>query len=113
MKIDIIYIYLLFFALAPRVLLDIHYNSTLECCDNPPFYQPGTSITLTCTAQQVTGTVSYEWTSTGSESFVNGATSSSISKMMLSSADNGTHTCTATDADGNVGSVSTVMIIKG
>ena len=92
--------------------MDVYHNSTLDCYDNPPFYQPGTDVILLCSAQQAADTVTYLWSSTASNSFVNG-TSSSISDMMLTSADNGTHTCIATDGDENVGSVSIDIVIKG
>ena len=80
---------------------------------SPPYFRPATSVTLTCHVEMATGDVSYLWSSTGSNSFIVGLTSSTVSKMILTSDDAGNHTCFATDSAGNTGSNTIVMQLIG
>ena len=101
------------FHTALHVTIDIQYDPP---CDytyiTPPYYQPASSVTLTCNAQHAVGSVSYEWSSTCSNCFVGNITRS-ISEDILTSSDTGNHTCSVIDEDGNAGSATTQMIMKG
>ena len=79
----------------------------------PPNYRAASSVTLHCTTEGASGSVSYRWSSTCRSCFASSATSASISESMLRSRDRGVHTCTVTDSVGNTGSNSTTMNIVG
>ena len=79
----------------------------------PPNYRAASSVTLRCTAEGTSGSVSYRWSSTCSSCFASSSTSATITENMLRSRDGGVHTCTATDSIGNTGSNSTTMNIVG
>ena len=66
-----------------------------------------------CGVYGASGTVTYTWTSSNSDSFVNGETERSVSVDKLTSNDNGLHKCCVRDANDNVGCANTEMIIKG
>ena len=78
-----------------------------------PYYRAASSVTLHCSAQGASGSVSYRWSSTCSSCFASSSTSSTITENMLRSRDAGVHTCTVTDSSGNSGSNSTLMYIFG
>jgi hypothetical protein len=80
---------------------------------SPPHYRAASSVTLRCSAQGASGSVSYRWSSTCSSCFASSSTSSTISESMLRSRDAGVHTCTVTDSSGNSGSNITQMYIFG
>ena len=72
-------------------------------------------MTLTCQVTGATGTVCYKWTSTCiGNCFVTGKTEQAVtSPDGLYSSDSGTHTCTATDSVGNMGSNAIVTNVVG
>ena len=80
---------------------------------SPPHYRAASSVTLSCSAQGASGSVSYRWSSTCSSCFASSSTSSTISENMLRSRDAGVHTCTVTDSSGNSGTNTTQMHIFG
>ena len=108
-------IYLVFFSHAVlHVTIGITYNPPSDfTLPSPPYYRPGTSVTLTCSAHDATGTVSYQWSSTCSSCFASSSTARSIRDSILQSNDAGVHTCTVTDGSGNTGSNSTEMKLIG
>ena len=79
----------------------------------PPNYRAASSVTLRCSTEGASGSVSYRWSSTCSSCFASSSTSASITENMLRSRDGGDHTCTATDSVGNTGNSSTTMNIVG
>ena len=77
-------------------------------------YRAGSGpVTVTCKATgPVTGTVSYQWSSTCRNCPFQTATSSLIRRAAVHSGDNGTHTCVATK-DGNTATASIDFLIVG
>jgi len=96
------------------VFIQIEYSPPSDFTfPSPPYYRPATSVTLTCHAHNIIGSVTYQWSSTCSSCFASSSTSQSVSDNMLTSADAGIHRCMATDADGSTGTNSTVMKLIG
>ena len=79
----------------------------------PPNYRAASSVTLRCTTEGASGSVSYRWSSTCSSCFASSSSSSFVSENILRSRDRGVHTCTATDTIGNTGNSSIQMNIVG
>ena len=97
-----------------NVTIKVNYNPPVDFTyPSPPYYRPATSVTLTCQVYGPTGSIKYNWTSTGSGSFASSSTSQNVTKTILTSTDRGIHTCTVTDSDGNTGSNSTDMQLIG
>ena len=80
---------------------------------SPPYYRPASSVSLTCLAHDAVGTASYLWSSTNTESFVNGASGGTVFQDILTGFDAGYHSCTVVDEAGNVGSALTTMELFG
>ena len=71
---------------------------------NNGLYPVGSSLSLACQAQGGYSPLSYNWNSTCSGiCFALGATTSTITRSVLHSADSGIHTCTVTDYIGHTG----------
>ena len=80
----------------------------------PPNYRAASTVTLRCSTEGASGSVSYRWSSTcRSNCFASSSTSFSITENILRSRDSGYHTCTATDSTGNTGSDRIQMNIVG
>ena len=71
-------------------------------------YRAASKLTLSCMVEGASGTVTYDWMTS-----FNNPNMQSITRNILRPADTGTHTCTATDDNGNTGSASTVVNIVG
>ena len=99
-----------------KVTISVSYSRPSDFrLPSPPYYRPASSVTLTCRAHHPTGSVTYRWSSTCSNSncFARSSSSQSISKTILQSIDAGVHTCRASDGNGNTGRNSTEMILIG
>ena len=99
-----------------KVTISVSYSRPSDFrLPSPPYYRPASSVTLTCRAHHPTGSVTYLWSSTCSNSncFARSSSSQSISRTILQSIDAGVHTCRATDSSGNTGRNSTEMILIG
>ena len=97
-----------------KVTIAVTYNSPSDFdLPSPPYYRPGTSVSLTCTAHHAVGSVSYRWSSTCSSCFASSSSSQTISDSILQSNDAGVHTCTVTDSNSNTGSNTTDMKLIG
>jgi hypothetical protein len=77
--------------------------------------QASSSINLTCVVSgQSSPPLTYQWTSTcGGSCFVLSGMTSILAESALHSVDSGNHTCTVTDAVGNVGMATTQVIVAG
>ena len=96
------------------VSIMVTYNAPPDfTLSTPPYYRPASSVTLSCITSEATLPVSYHWSSTNNASFAHNQTTKTITKSILTSSDAGVHTCTATDADGNVVHSSTKMKVVG
>ena len=103
-----------FIWLGLKTTIDIDYTSPDQYPDYaPPNYRAASSVTLRCRTQGASGSVSYRWSSTCSSCFASSSSSSYINEGFLRSRDNGNHTCTATDRNGNTGSDTIQMNIVG
>ncbi len=107
------------FSTVLTVTIDVEYTPPADF-DRPTVidFRAGSGpITLTCQVEGATGTVTYLWTSTCTgDCFVlrSPQTNPSVTQLYLrAGVDDGTHTCTATDSDGETGSASTEMRIIG
>ena len=78
-----------------------------------PCYILGSTVTLICYTPTATEPLSYLWTSTSKDFFAYNSTSMFNKKKLLSSADAGIHTCTVTDAHGNIGQATVEMKFDG
>ena len=76
-------------------------------------YNLGSTATLICHVENVTGPVSYHWSSTNTHFFAYNSTAMFNRKKLLSAADAGVHTCTVTDSQGNSGQASVPMMFEG
>ena len=76
-------------------------------------YRLGSTATLICHVENVTGPVTYHWSSTSTAFFAYNSSAMFNRKRLLSAADAGVHTCTVTDAYGNSGRESLTMMFKG
>ena len=76
-------------------------------------YNLGSTATLICHVENVTGPVSYHWSSTSTHFFAYNSTAMFNRKRLLSAADAGVHTCTVTDSQGNSGQASLPMMFEG
>ena len=79
----------------------------------PPYYRPCTGVSLVCEVYGASETVTYTWTSSNSDSFINGKTERNVGVARLTSNDNGLHKCCVRDGNDNVVCANTEMIIKG
>ena len=93
-----------------KVEFDNPADCTLPC---PPYFRPATSVTLTCHVKGARGPFVYKWSSTGPKSFVENHDSSIVSKLILTSDDAGSHTCDVSNSDGDIGSRTIEMKMKG
>ena len=94
----------------------VHIDVERDChCTFPchPYFLPATSVNLICRVEGSRGPFSYQWSSTGLNSFVVNSRSSIVSKLILTSDDAGSHTCHVNDSDGNVGSRTIEMKMEG
>ena len=97
-----------------KVTIEVTYNPPSDfTLPSPPYYRPGTAVTLTCQAHDATGGVRYQWFSTCASCFASSSTAQSVSETILKSINAGVHTCTVTDGNGNTGSSSTEMKLIG
>ena len=80
---------------------------------SPPVYRAASSVTLTCVAPGLTGSLSYHWTSTCSNCFASNSYSQTLSKNILVHRDAGNHTCTVSNNYGISGYNTTEMRING
>lgn len=96
------------------VSIHITYTAPDEYPDYaPPNYRAASAVSLTCEVNGAVGSPSYSWTSTCSSCFAKNTHVKTVSQSFLRSRDVGTHTCSVTDGNGNVGSASTQMNIVG
>ena len=103
-----------FIWLGLKTTIDIEYISPDQYPDYaPPNYRAASSVTLRCRTEGASGSVSYRWSSTCRSCFASSSSSSYINEGFLRSRDNGNHTCTATDTNGNTGSDTIQMNIVG
>ena len=79
----------------------------------PSDYSLGSTATLICRIENVTGPVSYNWSSTNANFFAQNSTAMFNRKRLLTAADAGVHTCTVTDFQGNSGQGSLAMMFEG
>ena len=94
--------------------IDVTYSSPSNFnLPSPPYFHPGTSVTLTCHAHHAVGSVCYRWSSSCSNCFASSSTSQIISDSILQANDAGMHTCTATDSNSNTGSNNTALRLVG
>ena len=77
-----------------------------------PYYKTNTFVTLTCQVYGASGHITYKWSSTGPMSLAANSSSQTLTKV-LSPDDTGNHMCTVQDVDGNIGSNTTQMHVKG
>lgn len=80
---------------------------------SPPFYQPASSVTFTCSISGAREPIQYTWTSTSSTSFVHLRRYATITKRHLNIEDAGVHTCSTLDSDGYILNASTTMQLIG
>ena len=50
---------------------------------SPPYYRPASSVSLTCVAHNAVGSVTYQWTSTNTQSFAHESTGPTIQQDIL------------------------------
>ena len=94
--------------------ITVNYNPPADfTLLSPPYFRPATSVTLTCHVVGASGNVSYQWSSTGPNSFVVNSNLSTVSKTILTSDDAGNHSCNANDSAGNIGSSTIEMQMIG
>ena len=79
----------------------------------PSDYNLGSTATLVCYAEDPTGSVRYEWTSTSTDFFAYNSSAMFNRKRLLSAGDAGMHTCTVGDSQGNSGQATLKMIFEG
>ena len=80
---------------------------------SPPYFRPGSSLTLHCVPQGSSQSIQYQWLSISSQSFTHGSTSSEVHDNTLTLYDAGLHTCTITDTDGSTTSHSIQITLYG
>ena len=95
-----------------QVKILISYNSG-DSGYSPPVYRTASSVTLTCVAPGLTGSLSYCWRSTCSNCFASNSYSQTLSKNILVHRDAGNHTCTVSNNYGISGYNTTEMRING
>ncbi len=100
------------YVLALKVEIRIDYSSP-DPEYSPPNYRAASSVRLYCDVTGAFRYTYYRWSSTCRNCFASRARSSSISKTFLVASDEGVHTCTVTDRNGNSGSASITMNIVG
>ena len=66
-----------------------------------PYYRVRSSMTLFCRAFHASGHVSFSWSKTARARFTSYSTSVFNRKTVLTAADAGVYTCSASDSDGN------------
>ena len=78
-------------------------------------HQASSSLNLTCTVSGLaTAPLTYQWTSTCSGNcFVLQNEESTVFSNALHSIDSGNHTCSVTDALGNIGTAITEIVVEG
>ena len=78
-------------------------------------HQASSSLNLTCTVSGISNApLTYQWTSTCADNcFVLGSEDSTLFSNALHSIDSGNHTCSVTDALGNIGTATTEIIVEG
>ena len=94
----------------------VHINVELDSqftFPSPSYFRPATSVKLICRVEGAKGPFSYQWSSTGLNSFVVNSKSSTVSKLILTSDDAGSHTCNVSDSDGDIGSRTIEMKMEG
>lgn len=97
-----------------RVSILVTYHAPPDfSLPTPPYYPPASSVALSCITYGAVQPVSYHWSSTNPASFAHNQTSKNITKNILTFSDAGFHTCTVTDADGNVVDASSRMEVVG
>ena len=98
------------FLLDLAVTIIVTYTPPPDVVDlGPNEYRAATTLNLTCVVEGATGTVSYKWMTSFNDNDIQ-----SITRNILRPADTRTHTCTATDDDGNeTGSGSIDVIVVG
>ena len=70
-------------ALGLNVTIKVNYNPPADFpLPSPPYFHPATSVILTCHVEEANGSVSYQWSSTGPNSFVVNSTTSAVSKTI-------------------------------
>ena len=80
---------------------------------SPPYYRPGTSVTLTCHAHGASQNVNYYWSPITGSYIPTKYYGKTVSIGKLTSAYGGVYTCTATDDEGFTGSNRTEIKLKG
>ena len=94
--------------------IKVTYNPPADfTLPSPPYFRPATSVSLTCHVKEANGSVSYQWSSTGPNSFAVNISSSTVNKIILTSNDAGNHSCYANDSTGNRGSTTIKMQMIG
>lgn len=78
-----------------------------------PFYRLATSITFFCHVYGASGHVKYRWFTTSASNFTSNSTSVFNRRTVLTSADAGVYTCSASDSDGNIGQASIEIKFNG
>ena len=79
----------------------------------PPNYKTNTDVTFMCRVEGASGDVNYQWSSTAESKLPADSNSQVLTKNMLDSYDTGNYTCTATDANNNIGSGTTEVDVIG
>ena len=96
--------------------INVEYDPSASCTlpsSSPPYFSPAASVNLTCHVEGASGPFSYKWSSTGLSSFVVKNSSSILRRAILTSDDAGNHTCNVIDDEGNTGSSTIEMKMKG
>ena len=88
-------------------------DATEDACIQPPYYGLATSIILFCHARGAAEPISYQWSSTTLSFFAYNSTSVFNRKAVLASGDGGVHTCSVTDANGDMGQATIEMKFDG
>ena len=73
-------------------------------------YRAASTVTLNCTTEGESGTVSYRWSSTCKSCLARSYSRSELTEKILRTRDAGNHTCTATDSTGSRGSDGTPVM---
>lgn len=81
----------------------------------PPFYQAGSTLSLTCVVDGVSEGVFYEWNSDckAGSCFALGQSTQSVTKQYLESKDSGNYTCVVFDSLGCTGNASIELQVVG
>ena len=93
--------------------IQVRYVAPPDFGLSPPYYRPGSTLTLSCIATGASDSVAFQWTSTYPQSFTYGARNAVRSKTLLTAYDSWTHTCTITDTDRATASARVKVFLYG